>query len=178
MYCGQFRCVTCSLQVSRIFIANILRARAAVANRQRADLIDDTYLLTSDADIWPIYGDVYRLPAGHDVISLNSECCGAFSHRNVAYRMLPMANVGMRVRTWRRLTRRYYTLCTSQFTLRLLVHSVACRNLHISVGTCDDLLRRLAHSESALSPSLVQRHGTLYPLIYGLFQTSPILKTS
>ena len=94
------------LQVSRIFIANILRARAAVANRQRADVIDDTYLLTSDADIWPIYGAVYRLTAAHDVLSLNSDCCGAFSHRNVAYRMLPMANVGMRVRTWRRLTRR------------------------------------------------------------------------
>jgi len=109
----------CCLQVSRIFIANILRARAAVANRHRADVIDDTYLLTSDADIWPIYGQVYRLPAAHDVLSLNSDCCGAFSHRNVAYRMLPMANVGMRVRTWRRLTRRF--VCCPCFT-SVVVH--------------------------------------------------------
>jgi len=94
------------LQVSRIFIANILRARAAVANRQHPDVIDGTYLVTSDTDIWPIYGDIYRLPTGRDILSLNSECCGAFSHRNVAYRMLPMANVGMRIGTWRRLTRR------------------------------------------------------------------------
>ena len=86
-------------QVSRIFVANMLRARA--------DLIDDSYLLTTDADIWPIYGAIYRLPPGHDVVALNSDCCGAFSHRGVEYRMLPMANVGMRVRTWRRLTRRY-----------------------------------------------------------------------
>jgi len=92
--------------VSRIFIANVLRARTAVANRQRPDVIDNTYLVTSDADIWPIYGDVYRLPRGRDILSLNSECCGAFSHRNVEYRMLPMANVGVRIGTWRRLTRR------------------------------------------------------------------------
>jgi len=77
-----------------------------VTRRDRADLIDNTYLLTSDADIWPIYADIYRLPAGRDVLSLNSECCGTFSHRNVVYRMLPMANVGMRIATWRRLTRR------------------------------------------------------------------------
>jgi len=126
--------------VSRIFIANILRARAAVANRQRADVIDDTYLLTSDADIWPIYGDVYRLPAGHDVLSLNSECCGAFSHRNVAYRTLPMANVGMRVRTWRRLTRRYYTLCTSQFTLRCWLWSPCVIGQTIIFSSCFFLL--------------------------------------
>jgi len=76
-------------------------------------------MVTSDADIWPIYGDAYRLPTERDVLSLNSDCCGAFSHRNVAYRMLPMANVGMRIRTWRRVTRRYYiTLPTDSGGMR------------------------------------------------------------
>jgi len=98
---------TCCLQVSRLFVANILHVHAAIANRRRTDVIDDTYLLTSDDDIWPINGEVYRLPATHDLLSLNSDCCNPFSHRNVAYRMLPMANVGMRVRTWRRLTQRF-----------------------------------------------------------------------
>jgi len=94
--------------------------------RARADLIDDAYLLTTDADIWPIYGAIYRLPPGHDVVALNSDCCGAFSHRGVEYRMLPMANVGMRVRTWRRLTRRYaYAVMCSLSTAGFVL---ACRS--------------------------------------------------
>ena len=92
--------------MSRIFIGNILRARTAITNRHHPDIIDSVYLVTSDTDIWPIYGDAYQLPHGKDILSLNSECCGAFKHRGATYRMLPMANIGMRIGMWRKLTRR------------------------------------------------------------------------
>jgi len=115
---------TCCLQVSRLFVANILHARAAVANRRRTDVIDDTYLLTSDADIWPINGEVYRLPAAHDLLSLNSECCNPFSHHNITYRMLPIANVGMRIRTWRRLTRRFVCPCFTLVAVHGWIHNL------------------------------------------------------
>lgn len=86
-------------QVARIFAANILRSTFRG--------IDDVYMVTSDADIWPIYGDVYNLPRGKRILSLNSDCCSPFNHRGTSYKMLPMANIGMTVRTWRQITRKF-----------------------------------------------------------------------
>lgn len=86
-------------QVARIFAANILRSTFRG--------IDDVYMVTSDADIWPIYGDVYNLPPGKRILSLNSDCCTPFNHRGTSYKMLPMANIGMTVRSWRHITRKF-----------------------------------------------------------------------
>lgn len=86
-------------QVARIFAANILRSAFPG--------IDSVYIITSDADLWPIYGDIYNLPPGKRILSLNSDCCAPFKHRGTVYKMLPMANVGMTVKNWRRVTRKF-----------------------------------------------------------------------
>ena len=94
-------------KVSRIFAANLLlKAATASGNGWNDDVMDDVYLLTSDADLWPISRSIYDLPDGVDVLSLNAFCCGTFKHGASTYQMVPMANVGARIATWRNLTHR------------------------------------------------------------------------
>ena len=95
-------------KVSRIFSANLL-AYAATAGGNgwtAGDSADDLYLVTSDADLWPISDSAYNLPDGVDVLSLNAFCCGTFQHRTNTYRMVPLANIGARLAIWRNLTDR------------------------------------------------------------------------
>ena len=95
------------LKVSRIFAANLLEKAAAVGgNGWDCDVMDDVYLVTSDADLWPISGSAYDLPAGVDVLSLNAFCCSTFQHNSKTYMMISMANTGARVSTWQNLTSR------------------------------------------------------------------------
>jgi len=95
------------LKVSRIFAANLLLNSAiASGSKLSRDAMDNLYLVTSDADLWPISSSVYDLPDGVDVLSLNSYCCGSFKHGTQTYHMLPMANIGARLATWQRLTYR------------------------------------------------------------------------
>ena len=91
-------------QVSRLFIANFIRSHFS-----HSDSIDDIYVITSDADLWPIDGAAYRLPVGKDVMSLNAYCCGSFEHNGSSYRMLPLSNIGMKIRTWYQVTHRWVT---------------------------------------------------------------------
>jgi len=95
-------------KVSRIFAANLLpNAATAGGNRWTpSNVMDDVYLVTSDADLWPISDGAYALPDGVDVLSLNAFCCGTFQHRAETYRMLPLANIGARMAIWRNLTHR------------------------------------------------------------------------
>lgn len=86
-------------QVSRLFAANILKKKF-----QDQPGINDVYLLTTDSDIWPINGSIYQLPDSFNILTLNSDCCPPFTHRNVKYRMFPMTNIGARIRTWGKLT--------------------------------------------------------------------------
>ena len=69
--------------------------------------MDNVYMVTTDADLWPIASNVYNLPDGMDVLSLNAYCCGTFKHGTMTYRMLPMSHIGARIATWRSLTYRY-----------------------------------------------------------------------
>jgi len=96
--------------VSRLFAANFLLAAANASGRAwGGDAIDNVYMVTSDADLWPIDSHIYQLSAtdaGVDVLSLNSFCCGSFTHRDRQYRMIPLSNVGARVSTWRQMSRR------------------------------------------------------------------------
>lgn len=96
--------------MSRIFATNFLLATVnASGHAWGGDAIDDVYMVTSDADLWPIDSRIYQLPAadtGVDVLSLNAFCCGSISHRDKSYRMIPMSNIGARVSTWRQITRR------------------------------------------------------------------------
>ena len=94
-------------QVARIFAANLLlKAAIAGGNWSNRDVMDNVYLVTSDADLWPISSSVYDLPDGVDVLSLNAFCCSSFKHGTRTYQMLPMANIGARIATWRQLTHR------------------------------------------------------------------------
>jgi len=70
--------------------------------------MDHLYLVTNDADLWPISSSAYDLPDGVDVLSLNSFCCGTFKHRDQVYQMIPMANIGARASIWRTLTHRLH----------------------------------------------------------------------
>jgi len=99
--------VCSAFKVSRIFAANMLLDAASLGETGWSrDVMDNLYLLTSDADLWPISSSAYHLPDGINVLSLNAFCCGTFKHGAETCRMIPMANVGARVVTWRNLTNR------------------------------------------------------------------------
>ena len=83
-------------QVSRIFISNLLK--------NNIHIVGNPYLVTSDADIWPLDQMMYDLPNNKQIHSLNSECCGRFLHNGKHYKMIPMANIGMKLNTWIQVT--------------------------------------------------------------------------
>ena len=79
-------------QISRIFMASVLDWKGR-----------ENYIILSDADLWPLAdGTYYNLYPDTYMLSLNAMCCGMFDHGGRQYRMLPMANIGMNVTTWRR----------------------------------------------------------------------------
>ena len=87
-------------QMSRIYAASILQSALPVKYHRSFSRV---YLISSDADLWPISKD-YVLQPGKLILSLNSECCGDFKHGNSSYRMRPMSNIGMQVSTWLEVT--------------------------------------------------------------------------
>ena len=78
-------------QVSRIFASNVFDWRG----------MESTPLVMSDVDIWPLTKEMYDIPSEKKIVSLNSDCCGAFRHRDQMFKMVPMCNVIMSVETWR-----------------------------------------------------------------------------
>lgn len=78
-------------QTSRIFTANL----AAYPGR------DQDYLITSDADLWPLKRSHYVPRVNCSLVLVHSQCCGHFKHLNQSYRMLPMGNIGASAATWR-----------------------------------------------------------------------------
>ncbi|ESO03870.1 hypothetical protein HELRODRAFT_172894 [Helobdella robusta] len=103
-------------QVLRIFTGNIIISHFPNAN--------DVYLMTSDSDMWPLNEEIYMMPANKTILSINSNCCSPFRHRGQTYKMFPLANVAMDIKTWCQLTEH----------LNLNLHS-----------TVDDLLQYLAN---------------------------------
>ena len=85
--------------MSRLFAANILLTKFPD--------FKDTYLITSDTDLWPIAKETYSLPPGKQILSLNSDCCAPFKHKNKIYKMLPLANIGMRLSLWNSLMTKF-----------------------------------------------------------------------
>ncbi len=86
-------------QTVRLFAANLLPANGSEK---------EPYLITADADIWPIDRKSFLLPKGKAILSLNSACCGSFKHtNNRTYQMLPMSYVGMNQSTWKAVTKRH-----------------------------------------------------------------------
>jgi len=71
-------------QTSRIFIANM----KSYPGR------DNDYIITSDADLWPIRRSHYLMRENKSLHLVHSNCCGNFIHANQSYRMIPMGNTG------------------------------------------------------------------------------------
>ena len=87
-------------QVLRLFVSSFIPELSNLG-------VDDVYLVTSDADLWPLQKEYYDLTSNKSILSTNSDCCGSFKHNDEAYKMLPMANIGMNVNTWLNVTKRF-----------------------------------------------------------------------
>ena len=68
--------------------------------------MDNVYLLTTDADVWPISTTIYDLPANADVLCTNAFHSAEFTHHGKTYKMLSMSTIGARIGTWRNITYR------------------------------------------------------------------------
>ena len=103
-------------QISRMFMASVLDWKDR-----------ENYIISSDADLWPLAdATYYHLYPGKHILSLNAMCCGHFDHRGRQYRMLPMANIGMNVTTWRQVLKTLsvdnnFTTCNEVATARDMV---------------------------------------------------------
>ena len=65
---------------------------------------DSDYVITTDADLWPIHREHY-LPhhssSNCKLTLLHSDCCGYFQWNGTTYREYPMMNIGATVSTWK-----------------------------------------------------------------------------
>ena len=109
-------------QVARIFIPAILGRTTNISR--------EAYVITSDADLWPMQSELYELPTCRDILSVNSNCCRGFKHGGKKYKMLPMANIGMKVSSWETL------IATGKFNHETPMHSNGMiEYLHVEFGT-------------------------------------------
>ena len=76
-------------QVSRLFVSGFY------------NFTDSDYLVTTDADLWPLEKSYLLLEPGKQILSTNAHCCGDFVHEGVKYDMIPMGSVGATIGTWR-----------------------------------------------------------------------------
>lgn len=92
-----------------IFIASPLEyrqtlsqaARIFVANMKEFPGNDNDYLITTDADLWPLRKEHYIPDPNMDVMLLHWGCCGNFTMNNRTYTMYMMSNIGATVAVWR-----------------------------------------------------------------------------
>ena len=94
-------------KVSRVFAANLLlKAAKASESKWTHEDMDKMYLVTSDADLWPISRSAYDLPNGVDLLLTDAYSCRKFKRGNEYYQMITMSNIGARFSTWRNITNR------------------------------------------------------------------------
>lgn len=79
-------------QVSRLFASSILQ--------KLFPTWPESYLLTTDSDLWPLDPNQYLLPQNKSILSVNNECCGEFKHRERTYTMRPIGFIGMNSSMW------------------------------------------------------------------------------
>ena len=63
----------------------------------------DDFLITTDADLWPLDKDHFVPRENKKIVLLHAMCCGFFPYNNSMYRMYPMSNIGATVQTWRQI---------------------------------------------------------------------------
>ena len=82
-------------QCSRLFVSSLLSPVAEP---------NSSLLITSDADIWPLRSDLFKVPASFDqltsVISVNAFCCAPFVHHGCKHRTLPMTSIAATGAVW------------------------------------------------------------------------------
>ena len=99
-----------------VTLSQISRLLACCVN----DLNPEDYLITSDSDLWPINADKYELPPGKSLLSTFAFCCGYFNFKGKRYRMLPLANIGARVSTWREIMFGKHKVCLNLTSAAIL----------------------------------------------------------
>ena len=62
---------------------------------------DDDFLMTSDADLWPLDPRRYKINSGKGIYVNNMMCCGQFMFNGKKYREYPMSNIAMTGKLWR-----------------------------------------------------------------------------
>lgn len=81
-------------QTARIFVANMAACPART----------DDYIISTDADLWPLRRDHFCVPrAEKKLVLVHSRCCGNFNLYGKTYRMLPMSHIGASAATWRQI---------------------------------------------------------------------------
>jgi hypothetical protein len=78
-------------------------ARIFVTNMEKFPGTDNDYLITSDADLWPLRKEHFIPRHNIDVVLIHWGCCGEFKMNNKSYSMYPMSNIGATVSTWKQI---------------------------------------------------------------------------
>ena len=104
-------------QVARLFVPNMAPFRHW----------NDVILITSDSDLIPLSGNLYKIPKHKEVTIINSECCGTFKHKEKTYKMWPLANIMMSASTWRNVMKYapYEEKCITHGNTFILGHDFA-----------------------------------------------------
>lgn len=71
------------------------------------------YVVTSDADLWPLHREHFIHQPGKNVVLVHSLCCGFFDWKGKTYRMYPMGNIGATANTWRQILNEQQKTMTS-----------------------------------------------------------------
>jgi hypothetical protein len=85
-------------------------ARIFVTNMKQFPGTDNDYLITSDADLWPLRKEHFIPRHKKDIVLIHWRCCGEFKMNNKSYSMYPMSNIGASVFTWRQIMNDNHTI--------------------------------------------------------------------
>lgn len=61
------------------------------------------YVISTDADLWPIHREHYTPHPSRQLVLVHGQCCGHFNWNGTSYRMYPMSNIGATVSTWKQI---------------------------------------------------------------------------
>ena len=76
-------------------------ARLFVANMKEFPGMAKSYVMTTDADLWPLRQNHFIPKQGKNIVLVHSMCCGYFRFNGTEYRMYPMSNIGATAEVWR-----------------------------------------------------------------------------
>lgn len=83
----------------KVRLGQVLRLAPAVLDQFN----DHDYIITGDADLWPINTPQYHVPFGKTMMLTMTGCCGWFNYSGSQYQMFPLSHMEMTVKLWRRI---------------------------------------------------------------------------